>query len=136
MQRTFFFKAAFLNFSAFPRSSFPRSTSITAPGDNIKLKSAATRIRSGLTVDVVLYPPHNLALHLDQVVAVDEHAVNLKTNQLTSLSRHRNVDSIFHLSNGSLQFEEVRMSVLDGLELFLGCRRLLEDCRTEDTDIP
>ena len=86
MQRTFFFKAAFLNFPAFPRSSFPRSTSITAPGGNIKLKSAATRIRSGLTVDVVLYPPHNLALHLDQVVAVDEHAVNLKTNQLTSLS--------------------------------------------------
>ena len=42
---------------------------------------------------------------------------------------------MFHLSDGSLQFEEGRMSVLDGLELFLSCRRLLEDGRTEDTDI-
>ena len=87
-QRTFFCKAAFLNFPAFPRSSFPRSTSITAPGDDIKLKSATTG--SSLTIDVVLYPPHNIALHLDQVVAVDEHAVNLNTNQLASLSLHCN----------------------------------------------
>ena len=87
---------------------------------------------------MVLYPRHHLALHLDQVVAVNEHAVNLETNQLTSSlslslsTLHGNV----HLSDGSLQFEEVRVSVLDGLELFLGCRRLLQDGGTEDTDIP
>ena len=73
---------------------------------------------------MVLYPRHHLPLHLDQVVAVNEHTVNLKTSQLTpSLSLHCNVD----LSDGSLQFEEVCMSVLDGLQLFLGCGRLLED---------
>ena len=85
---------------------------------------------------MVLYPRHHLALHLDQVVAVNEHAVNQKTNQLTSSLPLSTLHGNVHLSDGSLQFEEVRVSVLDGLELFLGCRRLLQDGGTEDTDIP
>ena len=47
-----------------------------------------------LTVDMVLYPPHHLSLHLNQVVDVYEHAVDL--------------------SDGSLKLEKICMSAFQG----------------------